>query len=961
MTPFLKLVADDLYKDYGKDISSLNLVFPSRRASLFFNKYLSENLDAPVWQPTITTISDLMYRISGLQQADSLSLIVRLFDIYQNRLHTKETFDSFYFWGEVMLADFDQVDKYNVEAAKLFTNILDIKEIDERFGGFTPEQIEALKTYLGVITDANNSIIKDKYLSIWKVLGSIYNDFRTILLREGVCYDGLAYSVAASKMKQNPDRQLEGTYVFIGFNALNECEKVLFRHLRRNNNALFYWDYDDSYIKSDVHEAALFLKDNLIEFPNKLGANHYSNFYSNSKIHLISAPSGVTQTKLIPQIINDLRGFTAELSTNTAIVLPEEHLLLPVLSAIPDDIVDLNITMGYPLKETAAYNLAEFLIKLHINSRLDEEGVVKFYHKDVLAILNHPYLQIIDSNGCSAIIKRIKTDNVIFIDPVDLRSVPSLQTIFIGQSSGSQIATYLVEVIRVVAGIISQKADVERFNVKLELEYLYTLYINLNRLVDVITKNSIEVSLKIFRQLFRKALAQTRVSFSGEPLMGVQIMGFLETRTLDFENLIMLSVNDDVLPGNHHRPSFVTPSLRFAYGLPDYSHQDAIYGYYFYRLLQRSKNVYLVYRNRAEGLMSGELSRFALQLIMESGKPIERIDLKFDLGISTQQDIIIEKTSTVLGKLNRYFAENDGKKYLSPSAFSSYISCPLKFYYRYIADIREAEEVTEEVDLPGFGKILHAAMDLIYKSVGKETIERVDLEMLIKSPKKLDSLIEKAFANEYLKSAKDEVKSQLAGRNLLILEQIKFSIVKMLKTDIKRTPFKIIKMEEEVRANLQFTSNGKDFNIRIGGIVDRLETDGNTIKVVDYKTGNSKYKGEFDSLDDFFDPKKSDKTKEVFQIFTYCYALKQQEGYTDIKPELWFIRNASADYMPGVIWKDSSKSRNEVRSFNHWESGFVEKLRSIAADIFDSSKPYSPTTDLEVCRKCPYISICGRK
>jgi len=960
MPPFLKLVADDLYNEFGNNISKLNLVFPSKRASLFFNKYLAENLKVPIWQPSTITISELMYKISGLRQTDPLSLIIKLYDIYQKQLHTEETFDNFYFWGEVMLADFDQVDKYRVDASKLFTNILDIKEIDERFGGFTPAQIEVLKSYLGVMTDSNNSIIRDRYLSIWKVLGSIYREFRSAIISEGICYDGLAYSLAAAKLDDSTNAPLEGTYAFIGFNALNECERALFKHLKKTNNALFYWDYDVSYIQSDVYEAALFLRDNLNEFRNKLGSEHFNNFNKNSKIYLIATPSGVTQAKLLPQIISNLKNESSVLGINTAIVLPEEHLLLPVLSALPEDIGELNITMGYPLKETAAYNLAEFLIKLHINSRTDDDGRVRFYHRDVLSVLNHPYLQIIDSEKCNSIINRIKTENIIFVDSSDLASFPVGEALFVGQTSGSKMAAYMVEVCRLIAGHINKKTETENFNARIELEYLFSLFTNLNRLVDVINQNSIDISLKIFRQLFRKAFAQTRVSFSGEPLSGIQIMGFLETRTLDFENVIMLSVNDDVLPGNHHRPSFVTPSLRFAYGLPDYSHQNAIYGYYFYRLLQRSRQVYLVYRNRAEGLMSGELSRFALQLLMESGKKIERVDVKFDLGITTQNEILIEKTESVIKKLDRYLSDDEGKKYLSPSAFTSYLSCPLRFYYRYIADIREADEVAEEVDLPGFGKILHAAMDLIYRSIGKDTIEKTDLELIVNNPQGLDLLIEKAFAKEYLKTEKEDIKTLLTGRNLLILEQIKYSIVKMLKTDIKRTPFKILKMEEEIRANLQFKSNGKEYQLRIGGIVDRLDTDGNTIKVVDYKTGKSDGKGEFTSVDDFFDSKKSDKNKEVFQIFTYCYALKQQENYADIKPDLWFIRNVSPNYVPGVIYKESVKSKIEVKSFNQFEPVFVDKLKNLASDIFDTAKPFSQITDLDVCKKCPYGGICGR-
>jgi len=958
MLPFLKLVADDLLEDYGKEISNLTLVFPNRRASLFFNKYLSESIEQPIWQPNFTTITDIMYNVSGLRQVDNISLIVRLYDIYTKQFHSVETFDNFYFWGEVMLADFDQIDKYGVEANKLFTNIFDIKEIDERFGGFTPHQLEALKAYLGVMSDNAESVIRDRYLSIWKVLGSIYKDFRYSLINEGYCYEGLAYSFAASKLKSGTEDFLPGKYVFIGFNALNDCEKTLFRYLKKSNQALFYWDYDVSYIKSDVHEAATFLRDNLYEFPNKIQSNYFMNFGDDSKIYLISSPSGVAQTKLLPQIINQLKGNTPELNINTAIVLPEEHLLTPVLSALPDNIGEFNITMGYPLKETSAYSLAELLLRLHINSRSDEEDNVKFYHKDVLSLLNHPYFQRVDGGCCSEAIERINSNNIIFVSSIELSVSEIFKEIFVKQTSGLDIAKYLVRITTRIASLIDKKEVESSFNTKIELEYLYSLYTNLNRLVDVVENNSVELSIKIYRQLFRKALSQVRVSFNGEPLSGIQVMGFLETRSLDFENIIMLSVNDDVLPGNHHRPSFITPSLRYAYGLPDYSHQDAIYAYYFYRLLQRSSQVYFVYRNRAEGLVSGELSRFVLQLIMESGKHIERIDVKFDLGISTPTAISIEKTGAVLDKMNRYLEENEADKYLSPSAFTSYLSCPLQFYFRYIADIREAEEVAEEVDLPGFGKILHAAMESIYSKYSGKTIERSDIDSILNSSEELDNLIEKAYAKVYFKTEKGDVRSLLAGRNLLVLDQIKYSINLILLTDKKRTPFTIIKQEEKVRTTLNFSNNRI---LRIGGIVDRLESFRNSIRVVDYKTGNPEKKGIFSNLDDLFDPKKVDKTKEIFQLFTYCHALKKQEGYHDIKPELWFVRNVSPDYLPNISYKDpSTKQISIVESFNQWEDQFTEKVRGLIDEIYNLSTPFCQTTDEDVCKRCPYKLICGR-
>ncbi|MHC1704941.1 MAG: PD-(D/E)XK nuclease family protein [Tenuifilaceae bacterium] len=959
MTPFLKLVADNLYKEFGKDISNLNLVFPSRRASVFFSKYLSESLDIPIWQPPTITISELMYKVSGLRQTDNLSLIIKLYNIYQKQLHTQETFDSFYFWGEVMLADFDQIDKYRVDASKLFTNIQDIKEIDEKFGGFTPEQIEVLKNYIGVITDSNNSIIRDRYLSIWKVLGPIYKEYRSNLIAEDLGYEGLAYSLAADKLQNSANNLLDGTYVFIGFNALNECEKALFRSLKKDGKAIFYWDYDTFYSESENHEAALFLRDNIYEFPNKLNREFFNNFRNDSKISLVSSPSGVTQAKLIPLIIEKLRQDSTELNINTAIVLPEEHLLLPVLSAIPEELGDLNITMGYPLKETAAYSLAEFLIRLHSNSRITQEGKVRFYHKDALSVLNHPYIQLIDGENCKGLISRINKENIIYADSSVLVKSEFLEKIFVGNDTGNQVALYLTEIFKTIASAISSKTQESTVNSRLELEYIYSLYTNINRLSDVLNGNSIDISIKVFNQLFRKALAQARVAFSGEPLSGIQIMGFLETRTLDFENLIILSVNDDVLPGNHHRPSFVTPSLRFAYGLPDYSHQDAIYGYYFYRLLQRAKNVYLIYRNRAEGLMSGELSRFVLQILVESKKKIEKIDVKFDLGSTMPSEITIEKTDNVIQRLSRYLLPDESSKSLSPSAFTSYLSCQLKFYFRYVADIREADEVAEEVDLPGFGKIIHAAMEQIYSELGKTVIEKNDLEKLISDENKIDRLIENAFAKVQFNTDKQDFKDLLAGRNLLVLEQIKFSIKKMLQTDIKRTPFSIIKQEEKILSKLSFNSNGSEYQLKIGGIVDRLEKSGETITVIDYKTGKADKKGVFANIDDLFDPKKCDNVKEVLQIFIYCMALKQQEGYADIKPALWFIRNTTSDYLPGVFYKNSSKELVEINSYNAWESVFEAKLKELVLEIYDRNIPFRQTTDKNKCKNCPYSSICN--
>ena len=419
---------------------------------------------------------------------------------------------------------------------------------------------------------------------------------------------------------------------------------MLFHRCKRDVNALFYWDYDSSFLDNPNHEAGLFIRQNLLKFPNALSVSLFKETDGNSKVvKMVAAPSTVSQTKLIPRILNEIERQGAKLDVSTAIVFPKENILLPAIQAIPENVESLNITMGYPLKETPAYSLAEFMVRLQINARKSAEGVVRFYHRDVLAVVNHPYIRLVESSESLRVANEVKRRNRIYPKDEELATTPLLKLIFSKIEDDKPITSYLIDICNRISQVIATKSkEDEAQSLRIDLEFMFALHKSLNRVGGVLTETGFKVSHKVYLQLLRKVFAQERVSFSGEPLMGLQVMGFLETRALDFENIIILSFNDDVLPGKNHPVSFITPSLRVAFGLPDYKHHDAVYAYYFYRLLSRAKNVYLVYSNKAEGLSSGEVSRFGMQLKMEQMiDQIETIDVDYNLSLTPDRKSVV--------------------------------------------------------------------------------------------------------------------------------------------------------------------------------------------------------------------------------------------------------------------------------------------------------------------------------
>ena len=618
MDTFLKHIAQDLYSRYNDKISDLCIVFPNRRASLYFKKYLSELTEKPMWSPTTITINELMEEISGLSVADNIKLLFELYTIYKIIKKSEESFDDFYYWGEMMLNDFDDIDKYLVNPEDLFKNLKSLKSIQDQFTYLSDEQIEAIKQFWQSFDPEKHSSHQDDFISIWNVLLNIYQSFNKRLNELGIAYEGMIYRNVTNKLKGNDIIGLtHQKYVFAGFNALNNCEKKLFNYLQNNKMADFYWDYDESYINNPYHEAGFFLRENISEFKAPVSfssQNVFNSLLQEKNIEIISVPSDIGQTKVITKILQESTVNHIDSPNKTAIVLADEDLLVPILHSVPDSIDNVNITMGYPVNNTPIYSLLEHLIDLQKNAKATKTET-RFYYKNVLAVLSHQYVNSQFQEEANQLIQFIKTNNKIVISNIELASCVFFQSLFIKVDSYQDLSEYLLNILHHIYNSLKKTGNEDTIhNPSLEKEYIYHIYLSINRLKEVLEEQNIPIKMETYIRLVRKIIRNLRVPFTGEPLSGLQIMGILETRLLDFENLFICSMSEGVLPKTEASLSFVTYSLRKGFGLPTIEHQDAIYAYYFYRLIQRAKNVTLMYNSSSDGMKTGEMSRFLYQL-----------------------------------------------------------------------------------------------------------------------------------------------------------------------------------------------------------------------------------------------------------------------------------------------------------------------------------------------------------
>ena len=957
MQPFLQLVAHDLYTKIGNDLSRTVLVFPNKRANLFFNEYLAEESDQPIWSPAAMSISDLLQKLSVQKAGDPIRLVCELYKVFKEETESRETLDDFYFWGELLISDFDDVDKNMVDADKLFSNLQDLKNLMDDYEFLDEEQEEAIRQFFQNFSIERRTELKEKFISLWDKLGIIYHRYREKLAELGIAYEGMLYRNVIEQL--DTDRLKYDKYVFVGFNVLNKVEKEFFQKLQKAGKAMFYWDYDLFYTQRiSKHEAGEFIKRNLIDFPNELPESYFDIFRKPKKIRYISASTENAQARFLPEWVKATQTHTTQIVSEkeNAIVLCNEALLLPVLHSIPQDVQNVNITMGFPLAQTPVYSFINAAMELQTTGYRPDTG--RFTYEAVSKILKHPYTRQL-SDHATRLERELTKTNRFYPLPSELKKDDFLTILFTPQSNIRELCDYLLRLIKSISILYRKEGEYDDIFNQLYRESIFQSHLKINRLYSLIESGELSVRTDTLKRLITKVLTASNIPFHGEPAIGLQIMGVLETRNLDFRNLIMLSLNEGQLPKAGGESSFIPYNLRKAFGMTTIEHKNAVYAYYFYRLIQRAENITLLYNTSSDGLNRGEESRFMLQLLVEGPHEITREYLEAGQSPQNTLEIQIEKTPEILRRLYRaYDTAQPESVILSPSALNTYLDCRLRFYYRYVAGLKTPDEVSAEIDSALFGTIFHLSAQLAYTDLtaNGKMIQREDLERLLRDEIKLQGYVDQAFKQELFKVAPEE-KPEYNGVQLINSKVIVSYLKQLLRNDLQYTPFEMVAMEKKVSEKITIQTALGPLTLRLGGTIDRMDAKEGTLRIVDYKTGGSpKIPANIEQL---FTPSET-RPNYIFQTFLYAAIMSRKQPLMVAPALLYIHRAASESYSPVIEMGEPRKPKIPVNNFAFFEDEFRERLQALLEEIFDEKELFTQTEDIKKCAYCDFKAICKR-
>lgn len=957
METFLKQVAHDLYNKTEGNFTKVAIVFPNKRASLFFNEYLAQKSDRPIWSPTYVSISELFRQSSDLSIADPIKLVCDLYKVFQKATGSKETLDDFYFWGEMLIADFDDADKNMADTHALFSNLKDLNELMDNYDFLEEGQKEALSQFFHNFSINQVTELKQRFISMWNVLGDIYTEYKALLESQSIAYEGMLYRQVIEQL--DVEALPYNKYIFVGFNVLNKVEHTLFKKLNEAGKAMFYWDYDTFYLNKTPHEAGEFIRRNLRDFPSELPASFFDNLNQPKEVTFIESPTENGQVRYLPQWIRE--NLTSQ-EKETAVVLCNEALLQPVLHALPDNVKHINITMGFPLSQTPAYSFVNALMELHTSGYNPNNG--RYLFAEVISVLKHPYTRQL-SPEAEKLEQNLTRDNRFYPLPSELKQDNVLELLFTPRRNNLDLCSMLSEALKEVAVIYQQQASShsDAFD-QLYRESLFKTYTLVNRFHTLIESKELNVQAGTFQRLLTRVMSSSSIPFHGEPAIGMQVMGVLETRNLDFRHLIMLSVNEGQLPKAGGDSSFIPYNLRKAFGMTTIDHKIAVYAYYFYRLMQRAEKVTLVYNTATDGINRGELSRFMLQFLIEWGYPVLRKQLEAAQSPQDSTPIIIEKTPDVMERMKSVFdIRNNPKTLISPSALNCYLDCPLKFYYKYVALLSAPDEVTADIDSAKFGSIFHYAAEHIYKDLtahGK-LISKENLETLLKDEVRLQTYVDNGFKELFFNLPQNE-QPEYNGIQLINSAVIVKYIQQLLRNDLRYAPFTFVGSEQRIFENIEIYTPTGDIQSRIGGIIDRIDSKGESLRIVDYKTG-----GDADTpanVQSLFIPDKK-RSNYVFQTFLYasivCKKLREKNDSRLVAPALLYIhRAASENYSPVIQMGEPRKPKEPVDNFAQYEGDFRENLKTLLEDIFNPDISFTQTEIEDKCAYCDFRALCKK-
>lgn len=981
MKAFLKIVAKDMLEKYGTDMSDIAVVFPNKRASLFLNNYLAQLAHKPIWTPTYITISDLFRRHSDLKVADPIKSICDLHKTFVKCTGIDETLDHFYGWGQLLLADFDDVDKNMVDAKQLFANLSDIHELDD-VSYLTDYQKEMIRKFFSNFSDDHNSELKKRFLQLWCHFYDIYTEFNQRMTEQGLAYEGALYrSVVSNESIEFRHKK----YLFVGFNMMQVVELNLLNRLKKQGKAAFYWDYDQYYMDGN-NEAGHYIRQYLPYYPNELAdypqQEIYNNMTKNKDITYISAPTENIQARYVNSWLKENGRY--KMGRNVAIVLSDESLLQSVIHSLPQEVGSINITIGYPLQQTPFYSLIQQLIQLQGIGHSKQGDTYRLHY--VLIALRHPYTRYI-SEKYTELLAKLDEQKRFYPSRefLSLDGDEGLTLLFrnLEEATASQdeynrkLITYLLDVLRTIG------THAKELNDPLFHESLYRTYTLLNRLQDLIIAGDLQVDIITLERLIQQLIQTTSIPFHGEPAEGIQVMGVLETRNLDFDHILVLSCNEGKLPKGVNDSSFIPYSLRKAYGLTTVENKVAIFAYYFHSMLQRAHDITLTYNNATEDGQSGEMSRFMLQMMVESQHSIKRKTLVAGQKPLRPAYSDAQKTDEVMAVL-------DNIKMITPTFLNTYQRCQKQFYYKYVKGLLEPDKIDEdEVDNKIFGNIFHRAAELFYYTFaskddiatddqGKQRLIRPivitadNLDHALKDTSLVYRLVDQAFREELFKVSSSDYHPKYNGLQLINKEVIASYLRQLITIDRRQAPFTIIGMEIVVSTTLGVATARGQKLFRIGGFIDRLDSvaaSGNPsalgnlaerIRVIDYKTGRSRTSHPKD-IEEVFStqPLAIGKHNDYYlQAILYSLIVKNDRRYNPaqepVSPGLLFIQNAGADdYDPTL--KLGKELLTDVAPL---ETEFTDHLRSLLADIYDPALPLKPTEDKKRCVFCPYAALC---
>lgn len=965
--PFLREVAEDLSARFGADLHHAAIIFNNKRPVAYLQHHLAAVIGKPFWSPSFFTIQEFFARSTDLQVADGFTQFFTLFQQY-NLLLKKEGSgpvdpDVFYPVARIILSDFAQIDNDLVDAMKLFEELEDIAVIEKNFQHLSEEQQGFLEQFWTSFSAGKQKNHQEQFIRMWRRMPDLYRGFHQSLSGKGMTTMAHVYRKLAMGQAERPDFTADfekGSLVFAGFNALSNAEAVIFKRWAEQEKALFYFDTDSYYLDDETQEAGLFLRKNISRtgLPNAMGESPALIRSRQKEIRVYKTQGQTAQAKILQkELEEDYPMLDAQDNAGKiALILADESLLLPVLQTIPTHYtsgaghveIALNVTMGYPLLATSIFGLAD--IWLSVQSQLAAAGKTTVNYHEVEAFLSHPLVGMPAAQR-NQLLKEILEGLFVEISPDLLKKAGELPALFFSRAeSGAGAISSLLSIFR----MILRQQLAEKTLKQTEADLFIATIKELNRLHDTLIDYDAALSLPFVLSLMQKAIQGIAVPLSGDPLEGVQVMGLLESRSLDFDHVYILGVNEGILPQVTVSPSFIPDSIRRAYGLPVLENQDAISAYMFYRLLQRSRKVSLVYNGLGDDSNTGEPSRFLRQLEFESGYTFTYFDQTQQVAVEHHQELDIPKKGAVLERLNAYLDNQDPLMRISATALTTYMNCPVQFFYKYIARIEEPKALTANLEANNIGSMLHFVLERFYGEL-KEKSPEISRERIALHRKELDRLCKTAFVKIMVNDELRVVEHN--GMQKVVLAIVAEYAGVILQHDEKEAPFSILDLESKDEISIIIRVQQQEHTLRLFGIIDRVDRKDGTVRVVDYKTGRDEL--QYTSLADLFDPGSSKQNKALIQTLFYTYVYEQSRKISGMEPNLYLIRKMRTE---GTRFHFSESRKRVWLQAEHLErlkAEFDTLLKLKLEEIFDPGIPFMHTTVADNCKYCPYLSLCG--